>query len=270
MVYQIPRDGISNNAISSVKIEDGAVTTNKIGNLQVTLAKLSADAKRYATYQSTPITANVSLTNAQVNTFVFIGHSGTNPIVTIPIASDVNDGDWFTFVTNEDYDSFPNAAALTKYAQIKTTTGGGIDGLNTSDSIFIDTAFSSITLVSYEDIWRIVNVSPALVDYASGSPRVSDYLAGTEYASIQSTNGNVTAGPNSFISVTSEGQTVTLPSDPKSGDKVTINVAGEFVETLIARNGNQIMGLAEDMILDVPYATLTLIYVNSTVQWRIK
>ena len=75
MVYQIPRDGISNNAISSVKIEDGAVTTNKIGNLQVTLAKLSADAKRYATYQSTPITANVSLTNAQVNTFVFIGHS---------------------------------------------------------------------------------------------------------------------------------------------------------------------------------------------------
>jgi hypothetical protein len=69
-------------------------------------------------------------------------------------------------------------------------------------------------------------------------------------------------------SVTANAQTITLPATPSAGWTVSIGI-GNFVATVIGRNGSSIMGLAEDMTIDCPYITITLVYVDATLGWRI-
>lgn len=61
--------------------------------------------------------------------------------------------------------------------------------------------------------------------------------------------------------------TVTLPASPQSGDQVWITVANALITNSIARNGKTIMGLSEDFLIDSPYETVKLRYVNTS--WRI-
>lgn len=67
--------------------------------------------------------------------------------------------------------------------------------------------------------------------------------------------------------VATSGQTITLPANPLPGWEVVISV-GNFSNTIIGRNGRNIMGLAEDLIFDARNSTLNLIYVDSTRGWR--
>jgi hypothetical protein len=48
-----------------------------------------------------------------------------------------------------------------------------------------------------------------------------------------------------------------------------IGISGDFNNTTIGRNGSNIMGLAENMTIDSGYVTLSMIYINSTLGWRI-
>lgn len=68
--------------------------------------------------------------------------------------------------------------------------------------------------------------------------------------------------------VTASGQTITLPLSPSAGWEVVINV-GNFVDTVIGRNGSNIMGLAENMTIDLAYAPVNLIYTNASQGWRV-
>lgn len=66
----------------------------------------------------------------------------------------------------------------------------------------------------------------------------------------------------------SSPRTLTLPASPAENDYVAIlRTAGTTVGSTIARNGKTIMGVAEDMTLDVNVSYLRLDYVNSS--WRI-
>ena len=47
-----------------------------------------------------------------------------------------------------------------------------------------------------------------------------------------------------------------------------IAVSG-FTDTTIGRNGTNIMGLAEDLTIDIANTGITLIYAGSTPGWRI-
>jgi hypothetical protein len=69
-----------------------------------------------------------------------------------------------------------------------------------------------------------------------------------------------------FVHVTSATTTQTLPATPDVDDEVGFRV-GAFTDTVIARNGNTIETLAEDMTVDVPNKIFTLKYTGST--WRI-
>lgn len=68
--------------------------------------------------------------------------------------------------------------------------------------------------------------------------------------------------------VTAATQTITLPLTPDVGFVVAVGV-GAFTDTVVARNGENIMGVAEDMVIDVPDYTVTFVYVNATQGWRI-
>ena len=69
--------------------------------------------------------------------------------------------------------------------------------------------------------------------------------------------------------VTSDSQTITLPLTPGVGNEVVVINGGEFTATVVARNGSNIMGLAEDITLDVNYAAVTFLYVDATRGWVI-
>lgn len=61
--------------------------------------------------------------------------------------------------------------------------------------------------------------------------------------------------------------TATLPLTPAQGTRVQISV-GNFSTLIIARNGQILSGLAEDMTVDIANTTLTLRFVD-TVGWII-
>lgn len=63
--------------------------------------------------------------------------------------------------------------------------------------------------------------------------------------------------------------TIELPSSPKLGNFVTIGV-GNYKNTIINRNGSNIMGLSENLTIDVANVSITLVYSgDSTLGWKI-
>jgi hypothetical protein len=93
--------------------------------------------------------------------------------------------------------------------------------------------------------------------------------AGRVYTTI--TNNQTTSktlGNREFVSVTTAGLTMTLPASPAAGWEVKIQV-GDFTDTIVARNGQNIMGLAEDMTIDVANITVSLLFTDATRGWRI-
>jgi hypothetical protein len=71
-----------------------------------------------------------------------------------------------------------------------------------------------------------------------------------------------------FCEVTGAGLTITLPATPTVGNEVQIGV-GTFTDTTVARNGSNIMSLAEDLTIDTQYVNVAFLYVGGTVGWRI-
>lgn len=67
---------------------------------------------------------------------------------------------------------------------------------------------------------------------------------------------------------TAGATTVTLPASPADGEVVGIRADNLRIDNVIARNGNLLMGLAEDMTLDNPYFPVVLQY-RATYGWRL-
>jgi hypothetical protein len=72
-----------------------------------------------------------------------------------------------------------------------------------------------------------------------------------------------------ICTVTAAGQTITLPASPTQGWQAGVSVAGTFTDTIIARNGSNIMSLAENMTVDTANISVTLVYIDATRGWRI-
>ena len=79
----------------------------------------------------------------------------------------------------------------------------------------------------------------------------------------------VTAKANDYIVVTAATQTITLPATPIKGTCVTVVVAGTWLDTVVARNGSNIMALAQDITLDKQYAAMQFTYTDATNGWRL-
>jgi len=75
-----------------------------------------------------------------------------------------------------------------------------------------------------------------------------------------------------FVSVTDDnggsGVTITLPASPVAGNEVAIQVSN-FKNTVIGRNGSNIMSLAENLTIDRANITVNLFYTDNTRGWRI-
>jgi hypothetical protein len=79
---------------------------------------------------------------------------------------------------------------------------------------------------------------------------------------------NTTLLNRDFCEVVGSGLTITLPGTPSIGNEVKIGV-GTFVDTVVDRNGSNIMSLAENLTIDTENVNVSLLYVGETVGWRI-
>jgi len=86
-------------------------------------------------------------------------------------------------------------------------------------------------------------------------------------------DGAVTAKHNDkFLIDSTSSFEITLPPSPKFGTMVTfVDGAGlcSVNNTVVGRNGERIMGLSEDMNINIDYASFSLVYYNSSNGWRI-
>lgn len=85
---------------------------------------------------------------------------------------------------------------------------------------------------------------------------------------VVTAGGSTTIANRTVYYVTTDSQTITLPASPSAGNEVVIMV-GNYTGVVIASNGQRIMGLLQDMGIDLPYASMRLIYVDATRGWII-
>lgn len=85
---------------------------------------------------------------------------------------------------------------------------------------------------------------------------------------VSETATSLTADSWDYVVVTAATQTITLPASPANGDMVGVSV-GAFTDTVVARNGNTISGLSEDLTIDVANMSVILIYSSTSTDWRI-
>lgn len=80
----------------------------------------------------------------------------------------------------------------------------------------------------------------------------------------------INAGERIFADATTGAFTITLPATPNAGDTVQIiDVAGVFStnNVTVGRNGKKIQNLAEDLVLNLGNAAVTMIYSGDTYGW---
>lgn len=82
--------------------------------------------------------------------------------------------------------------------------------------------------------------------------------------SVISTNTNAST---SVTYVLTASLTLTLPASPTAGDWVGVVNRSNTITPVVARNGSNIMGAADDLTIDDTSAALTLMYADATRGW---
>jgi hypothetical protein len=95
-----------------------------------------------------------------------------------------------------------------------------------------------------------------------------DSTVASIYDRVTTTGTSKTLVNREFCHVTTAGQTITLPPSPSAGSEVAINV-GNFTNTVVGRNSQNIMGLGEDFTIDTAYITVNFLFVDATRGWRV-
>lgn len=156
----------------------------------------------------------------------------------------------------------PNAA--TKTITINAT-GGGSSGGSSTPSIG-DTPPATPTA---NQLWFNSTDATLYIYYSSAWV---ECLAGSGLSAFReaSTGITATAFGKYIIDCSSSAITVTLPVSPVMGDEVSIIDGTGSAATnniTVARNGNKIQGLTENMIVNIARAAFTLVYYNNAQGW---
>ena len=80
------------------------------------------------------------------------------------------------------------------------------------------------------------------------------------------TASSLTATVNTHVYVSAATQTITLPASPTIGQRVLITV-GNFADTVVSRNGSNIMSSASDFTMDAAYLSIQFIFTDATQGW---
>lgn len=154
------------------------------------------------------------------------------------------------------------------FTELYTVLGDGTNLQFTSDKVLEGTGNLYFTNERAQDaIGQAINNGSKVgisVTYDDAANKIdfSNYT-------ITTTSTGKTLANLEYCTALSAGISLVLPANPSIGSKVMVGVGGNFTNVKVERNGSNIMGVAEDMTIDRPYITLTLIYINSALGWRI-
>jgi len=123
----------------------------------------------------------------------------------------------------------------------------------------------SVTKVSSALLADDSIVAATIADDAVGAAAIASDPIAVGITSVV-TSSNITATVNTHVYVDTASRTITLPASPSIGQRVLITV-GNFTDTVVGRNGSNIMSSASNMTLDKAYLSIQFIYTNSTVGW---
>ena len=163
-------------------------------------------------------------------------------------------------IRDEDISNNPSFAITgTKIQQANTTTRGTVQLYNAADSTSTTLAATANALKTVNDtLTTAINTIDATQPFTRTSTGTGRLLEVGEH-----------------VTVTAATQSFDLPATPTNGQTLRISV-GNFTDTVIGRNGSNIMASATDLTIDVALKTITLMYDNNddgsgsnTVGWRI-
>lgn len=105
------------------------------------------------------------------------------------------------------------------------------------------------------------------VTNGSGSITIAATGGGLPTMNIVTGTTQTAVASNQYVLTNAAATTVTLPASPSAGDTVYVTVANNLTTNVVARNGSNIMSLAQNLTLDATYASAQLRYADATRGW---
>ena len=155
---------------------------------------------------------------------------------------------------------FTHGASVTGVVTATRFDGEFSGSISADDIVGTSASISGVTTTSNLVVETVTTTSNLVVENSI-------------YTSISTTSTNKTLVNRELCTLigigTTAGLTVTMPASPQSGWEVGVSIAGTFLDSVVARNGSNIMAFAEDMTIDKAYATLRFVYTDTNNGWRI-
>jgi hypothetical protein len=195
--------------------------------------------------------AQFSATSANITTLTGTTATYTSATVTNLGSTSAN----ITTLTGTNF----SATSLTLTNALRVAEGGtGVDSTPTNGQLLIGngSGFALSTLTAGTGM-TITNNAGSITLASAGLPVVTV---------TSSTAISASAGFH-YVLTAGSAATVTLPGSPSSGDTIYVTVANSLTTNVIARNGKNIQGIAEDMTLNAPYASAQLRFTDNTEGW---
>jgi hypothetical protein len=194
------------------------------------------------------------------------GGGGASVTVDTTAPSSVSSGDLWFNSTNLTAYIYYNDGDSSQWVPVFPGTAGGSSGGGASVTVS-DTAPIS---PSEGDLWYNSEYGELLIYL--GNAWASAVAITPAESSWTSTTAAVTlfAGQKVLVDTSASAITLTLPASPSLGNEVRIiDATGNSATNniTVARNGSNIMGLAEDFIINIDEAAFGLVYFNASRGW---
>ena len=253
---------VSDNAITTAKIQDGAITAAKIADGTVVAADIADGAITGAKVNSTFDISGKTVT-------LPTGQTLTSPKIATALADTSGNELLKVTATGSAVNELTLANAATSGNPTISATGGdtniGISILpKGSGKITLD----NLTLPAADG-----TADQILTTDGSGQLSFVDNSGGTSWVAVKTSDFTAVAGEGYFVNTTSGAVTVTLPSSATLGDEVTVVDYAGTADTnniTINRNSHKIQGDAANLTISVERAGFTLAYVDATQGWLLK
>jgi hypothetical protein len=230
---------LQNTAVGSTSRSTGAFTT------------LTANA-------ATTLTANTASTTTTTGSLVVTGGVGVSGQVTATTLSGNHTG---------------GSGSFTTLASSSNATFSGNTSVAGTSTFSVGTGAATFG-GSVQINGSSVNASSAYTPSSAYNLMTKTYTElkyGKDWV-LQSANTTATSGSRYFVDTTSSARTITLPASPSRGDWVQfVDYGGTFNARAltVARNSQNIMGIADNMTVSTQGAAFTLVFSgNATYGWR--
>jgi len=138
----------------------------------------------------------------------------------------------------------------------------GADQLDSNAVVTASIADNAVTTAKIADS----NVTTAkIADDAVTAAKIASVPISVGITTVV-TSASMTATVNTHVYVSAAGRTITLPASPTIGQRVLVTV-GNFTDTVVGRNGSNIMSSATDFTMDAAYLSIQFIYTDATQGW---